>query len=356
MVATTMASWQAQHPTKTNSYGQSYSGNDDFRGWLAGNGGLSFKSGNGNSFTGADLLLHAGNNGRSGNTKVDPAVQNAYSQWQSGRKGEDPSITAANLNYAATMASIAAQPKLIYRDTNAAWQQAQNTAAVSINPVYVDNMNRFIAKQTADLTSKTGDINYSKTAADTTLTQTKEDIGTNRTRTAEDTASAIAQNLYNEGNWQTQEGAQNAVVEEQARLALGDQGIMGRGAGQLQEAKITRNQTSDQQTKAFQQERDVKKLLETRTFADLETKGTRAVQFNTTEKADLDRQLGDYITGQGLAKQQFTVDNELARIDRLFGATEGQYKTDTASWLASLAGTGARSQDIALATQLYGSR
>lgn len=253
-------------------------------------------------------------------------------------------------------AEFAAQPKFIYRDTNAAWQQAQNTAATSVNPHYTDLMNGFLTQQANALSQTQAETTANKTASDTTLGQTQQDIGTNQVRTAEDTATAIAQNQAKEGSWQTTEGANNTAAEDAARLAMGDQGIMGRGAGNLDTAKMARNLTSSDQTKAFQAERDTTNLLKTRTFADLETKGARAVSFNTTEKANLDRQLTDFITNQGTALEEKKQTNETARLQELYSATQGQYTTDTAKWIASLADQGYRTQDIGLAQSNYGGR
>jgi len=251
-------------------------------------------------------------------------------------------------------AEFAAQPKFIYRDTNAAWQNAQNTAATSVNPIYQDNLNRFITDQANKLSQSQADTTASKLASDTSLGQTQQDITTNTARSNQDTASAIAQNQAKEASWQTTEGNANTAAEDAARLAMGDQGIMGRGAGQLDTAKLARNLSSSDQTTAYQAQRDTTNLLNTRTLTDLQTKGSRAIDFNTTEKANLDRHLTDFITNQGTALASEKVSNENARLNDLFGKTQSQYKTDTANWISSLAGQGYRTQDIGLAQQNYG--
>lgn len=271
---------------------------------------------------------------------------------------EDPRITAARIE-AQTQASrdaaaVAAQPKLLYRDTNAAWQTAQNSAASSVNPVYNDYLNNFIERQRVGLFQTKAEVGAQKGALDTTLTQTNEDIALGKAHSTQDTATTIAQNKLNEGNWQTTEGAQSYLQEEQARTAMGDQGTAGRGAGQLGEAKTTRNQTSKVNTQAFTQERDTANLLKTRTFADLTTKGTRAKKFNVTEKANLDRQLGDFIMNQGLDKTEFKSTNEQARLDKLASTTQSEYNTGLGSWLAEQAKGGARAQDLAMSSQYYG--
>lgn len=270
---------------------------------------------------------------------------------------EDPRITAAKIEAdvqaARDAAAVAAQPKLLYRDTNAAWQTAQNSAAFSVNPVYTDYLNNFITGQKNKLLQNTAEIGAQKGALDTSLTQTNQDIATGKARSTQDTATTIAQNKLNEGNWQTTEGAQAYLQEEQARTAMGDQGTAGRGAGQLGEAKITRNQASKVNTQAFTQERDTANLLKTRTFADLTTKGTRAKKYTETEKANLDRQLGDFILNQGSDLTEFKSTNEQARLDRLRGTTQSEYNTGLGAWLAEQAKGGARAQDLAASRQYY---
>jgi len=254
----------------------------------------------------------------------------------------------------AIYAQIAAQPKLIYRDVNQAWQAAQNKAASSVNPVYQDNLNRILQAAQNAISQQTAETGAQKAQSDTDLQQTQEDIGTQQQRTSEDLASAIAQSQQNEANWQTQEGMQADQDETAARTALGDQAQEGKGAQALETSKIVRNQNSAQQTQDFTNERETKNLLATRTFQDLDTKGNRAVELNTTQKANLDRQLNDFITNTNLDTAAKKAQNEADRLGALYDATNQAYKTDTANWLAQLAKSGARSQDIALTTQVYG--
>lgn len=285
---------------------------------------------------------------------IDPALKAQIANQKAIADSVQAQIDAIDRQTAQAAAAAAAQPKLIYRDTNAAWQQAQNSAASTVNPVYTDYLNNFLAQQQNALLQSQSAIGASKTAADTTLGQTKADITTDKTRTAEDTATAIAQNLANEGNWQTTEGTTANNAEEQARLALGDQGVLGRGAGQLQEAKITRNSASSVQTKGFTDDRTTKELFKTRTFADLDTQEARAVKLNATEKANLDRQLSDFIINQGTDLTGFKSTNEQARLDRLAGTTQSEYNTGLGAWLAEQAAAGARPQDLTMSQQYYG--
>lgn len=348
----------------TNSYGQTYSGNDDFRGWLAGGG---YKLGASSSWSpvsdGKSLLKYVGNDGKAGtsNATVKMYASDAYNQWKSGRTSEAAAkILSQSQNAAidrqtqAIYAQIAAQPKLIYRDVNAAWNQAQNKAASSVNPVYQDNLTRKLKELSTARSQKTSLINSDKLAADTTLKETQEDIGTQKVRTGQDLNSALEQSRYQEGQWQTQEGREADVNESQARIGLGDQAQEGLGAQSLETQKIVRNEGSAAATKDFTDSRASKELIATRTFQDLDTKNTRSVQFNTTTKKNLDRELSHFITNQGLEEKSFRAQNEAARLAALYAATENVYKTDTASWLSSLAKGGARSQDIALTTQVYG--
>ena len=348
----------------SNSYGQTYSGNDDFRGWLAGGGyNLAPSSSWSPVGSGKDLLKYVGNDGKAGtsNSIVNMYASDAYNQWKSGRTSEAAAkVLAQSQNAAidrqtqAIYAQIAAQPKLLYRDVNAAWNSAQNKAASSVNPVYQDNLTRKLQQMATARTQQTATINANKSAADTDLTQTQEDIGTQKVRTGQDLSSALDQSRYQEGQWQTQEGRDADMSESAARIGLGDQGQAGLGAQNLETQKIVRNEGSAAATKDFTDARASKELIASRTFNDLDTKNTRAVQFNTTTKQNLDRQLSDFITNQGLEEKEFKATNEANRLAALYSATQNVYKTDTASWLASLAKSGARSQDIALTTQVYG--
>ena len=347
-----------------NQYGQTYSGNDDFRGWLAaGNYKLAPSSSWSPVGSGKDLLKYVGNDGKAGtsNAIVNMYAKDAYNQWKSGRTAEaaakilsDQQNAAIDRQTAAIYAQIAAQPKLIYRDVNAAWQSAQNKAASSVNPVYQDNLTRKLKQIATARSQKTADINASKTAADVNLQQTQEDIATQRQRTGQDLTSALEQSRYQEGQWQRQEGREADINESQARIALGDQAQEGLGAQSLETQKIVRNEGSAAATKDFTDARASKELIASRTFQDLDTKNTRAVQLNTTTKKNLDRQLSDFIANQELEEQEFRASNEAARLAALYTATQNVYKTDTAKWLSSLAKSGARSQDIALTTQVYG--
>jgi hypothetical protein len=66
-----------------NQFGQTYQGNDDFRGWLAGNAGKNV-SFNNYVTTAGDLLNYVGNDGRVGGGGVrDALAQQLYATWQS---------------------------------------------------------------------------------------------------------------------------------------------------------------------------------------------------------------------------------------------------------------------------------
>lgn len=78
----------------TNAYGQTYLGNDDFRGWLAANQDMEFNSGYDTALSGAGLLKVAGNDGKASqsgdqftNAKNNTAVADAYSRWNAARQG-----------------------------------------------------------------------------------------------------------------------------------------------------------------------------------------------------------------------------------------------------------------------------
>lgn len=255
----------------------------------------------------------------------------------------------------ALRAQAAATPKLPYLDTSAARAKANAKALSSVNPVYQDKLNNQLERYALQRTQQTAAVDASKAAADTDLRYTNEDIATNRLRTDQDVNTAIDNSLYNEGQFQQTEGTEFDVNNRSARAALADAGLSESGLGQqqLEQTTLDRNRASANQLKDFSDERATQEMFRTRTFEDLDVKGNRAVELNDTTRADLDRQLNDFISMQALDEKAFRLDNEFERLQALSGATNDIYQTDIQTWLAGLKNSGWRPQDIALAAQVY---
>ena len=256
---------------------------------------------------------------------------------------------------AAIKAQAAATPRLPTLNTADARAKAQSTAAAAVNPVYQDKLNNQLERYALQRSQQTAETNANKLASDTSLSQTREDIGTDRTRTTEDTQSAIDKSLYNEDQFQQTEGSQFDVANREARTAVGASGLTESGLGQqgLETMTDERNRASEAQLKDFTDQRATQELFKTRTFEDLGTKENRSIELNDVTKGNLDRQLNDYIAMQAQDERDFRLDNEAQRQDALFGATNQQYSTDIQTWLAGLKAAGWRDQDIALAASVY---
>ena len=255
----------------------------------------------------------------------------------------------------ALRASAAATPKLPTLDTAAARSNANNKALGVVNPVYADKLNNQLQKYALLRTQATDNTNVDKTAADTSLINTNQDIATDMGRTAQDTQTAIDKSLYTEGQFQQTEGQQFDATNRADRGAIASAGLTESGLGQqqLEQSQIDRNRASTNQLKDFTDQRATQELFKTRTFEDLGVKGVRATELNTTSKANLDRSLTQFIDMQNLDIKETRLNNESDRQAALYGATNDIYATDVQTWLAGLKGAGWRPQDIALAAQVY---
>lgn len=252
-------------------------------------------------------------------------------------------------------AQIAAQPRLPFYNTSAAYAQAQKTATASVNPVYIDKMNAYIKKQELQRAQQTEQTNFTKGQIDTGLTQTLEDTATGRIRTGEDAATKQAGIDMSEGNYQLNEGTQfdrarTALLGEVANANLTTSGI---GAQQEATAVSDRNQASKEQSQQFEAERQATETLKTRTFADIGKSEDRAKGDATSKKAQKDMDLKQFIDMGDLERADEQVKNESERLSAIRSEASNQYKIGVANFIQSLMGSGARDQDVALATQRY---
>lgn len=255
----------------------------------------------------------------------------------------------------ALRAQAAATPRLPFLNTADARAKATTKAASSVNPVYQDKLNNQLERYALQRTQQTENTVAGKAAADTDLRYTQEDIATNRLRTGEDVDTAINKSLYNEGNFQTDEGTKFDINNRAARTALAEAGLTesGLGSQSLEKMQSDRNTASTRQLTDFKDERATQELFRTRTFEDLDVKGTRSIELNETNKADLDRNLQQFIDMQAQDERDFRLNNEADRQAALYNATNDVYQTDIQTWLAGLKDQGWRPQDIALAAQVY---
>lgn len=343
----------------------SYSGNNDFRGYVASNYKplLGFVGNDGG--VNWDALNKAGgvdlNSGKYASSYDTHATANLiskiYKDFQTGYTNDlKTTANSSNSAAAAAIAALSAQPKLPKFDYAGSYAQAGQTAASTVNPVYQDKLNQYLAKAQAALGQKTTDVSRSKEDIATALAQALEDSATSRTRTNEDATTQLGDVTANEGSFQRQEGrqydaARMALLGQTGNAGLTESGI---GQGQIESANVDRNLASEDQTRTFgNQKRDIQTVA-TRTLADLDKGDVRSKggAQRSTENQDID--LNNFIQNANLDEQGFRAGNEAERVGAINSATQSAYQSIVAQTIAALSGSGARAQDIALFKQVYG--
>lgn len=265
-------------------------------------------------------------------------------------------IAAEQAAYKTLQASQAAQPKLPVYNTTAAYATAQKAATAAVDPVYQDKLTQFLQQEKLGTTQATTAEANTEADVASSLANATADNATTRARTSADTATNIGDVNQNETNTQADTG----TVFDRARTALlggvAKSGLTTSGIGRNQEGQaITdRNQSETQQTQGFDKSRRDIHTAATRTFEDLATSDTRNTTAAATTTARAKQGLQDYIDNANLSEQAFRTNNEEARQGAIESATGNEYSKGVQQFIASLIGSGARAQDVALAQQVYG--
>lgn len=346
----------------------SYSGNNDFRGYIAANykpllgfvgndGGVNWNALN--KAGGVDL--YQGNSadkwGSYTTGGTADLVNKLYKGWQ-GMYANDLKASAQSANdaVASAIAALNAQPRLPSFDWAGAMATAGATAANTVNPVYQDKLNQYLAKVQASLAQKQTQVTRNKQDITTALTQALEDSALSRARTQENTTTQLGDITANENSWQRQEGRQFDAARMALLDSIGNSGLGESGIGRQQEANaITdRNLQSEDQTRAFNNQRRDIQTIATRTLADLDRSDARQKTSSQRATEDQDIDLNNFIQNANLDEQSFRATNEMERIGAINSATQSAYSQMVAQAIQALAGSGARAQDIALFRQVYG--
>lgn len=262
----------------------------------------------------------------------------------------------SNAAYQASQAQLAAQPKLPVFNTTAAYAQAQQQATTLDSSVYQDKLNQYLQQEQHDLgVNATGEQNAEADAASTLANQTA-DNATNRQRTTEDTATKTADTNQSEVNFQQDSGtaynqARNALLGTVANSGLTTSGI---GQGQVASSETARNQSDTEQGQTFDNSRRDIQTAATRTFQDLATSDTRNTSAAATTTARAKQTAQDYIDNYALDEQKTRTQNELDMQAQIAQDTNSNYSTAVQNFIQGLVGSGARAQDIQLASQVYG--
>lgn len=254
------------------------------------------------------------------------------------------------------MAQLAAQPKLPSFNYGASMASAQATAANTVNPVYQDKLNQYLAKAQATLGQKTTDVTRKKEDIATALAQALQDSELGRQRATEDNTNAMGDITANENSWQRQEGrqfdtARTGLLVDTANKGLTESGL---GQGVVDSAVTDRNLASADQVRGFDNQKRDTETLFNRKLSDINTSDERSRGSAQRSTQDQEIDLNNFIQNANLDEQSFRANNELDRIDAINNATQSAYQQIVAQAIQALSGSGARPQDIALFKQVYG--
>lgn len=263
---------------------------------------------------------------------------------------------AATANYNAIKAQLAVQPRLPIYNTSQAWATAQKQAESHQNPVYQDKLNAYLQKAAVARQQTEAQTATNKQGIQTDLSQNLEDIGTQRTRVGEDTATNLADLNASQAFDQQQGGTQfdrmrSALLGDVANSGLTTSGL---GAQQEDNAITDRNATEAEQGRQYTGKKDAANLNLKRTNQDLDVNTTRSQGSAVARTAQEDTNLKNFIDNASLDEQSERASNEAERLSAISGDTGNYYKTGVADFIQSLIGSGARAQDIQLAQQVYG--
>jgi hypothetical protein len=347
--------------------GYTYKGNDDFRGYLAvadpyalkytGNNGL-IDRGKVNS-QGADTKVLSWDKGQADN--VQNYVTGLYDKWVGMKQSKETDTNNAYLNglnqqLAALQAQLAYTPKLPTYDIMGNYKRARSTAESKVNPLYAKYLKDFLAGQKVKKTNKQTETGLTKAATALDLSQTIGQNAVDRTRTGEDTTSAIQKITEQEGQMQQDTGTQfdvdrRALAEKNAASGVTTSGI---GGGNMFVQQDQRNISEARQVQEASNQRDAKRLFASRTFEDLARGDTNATAIASSKDKQAQFDLDAYLSELAIDETQYRADNEVKRLTDINNQSQTYERQGTQSFLSSLAGAGWRPQDIALAYQVYG--
>jgi len=270
--------------------------------------------------------------------------------------GLDAQIAALNRQTAALEAQIAAQPRLPYYNTSAAWAQAQKAASGVVDPVYTDKLNQYLQKEQLGIKQQTAEQQAQEAASNTALQQAIEDFTTNTNRENQDLSTNLGDVKTAETNYQRDSGTQFDAARAALLGTIANSGLTTSGIGRQQETAAVgaRNTQEAEQQQSFDQQRRDFQTKATRNIEDLTTGKTRTEQKTAIDIADQKRALQDYIDSAAVEEQGFRTQNEADRLAAIANEAQNQYKIGVGNFIQSLIGGGARAQDIALAQQVYG--
>lgn len=257
---------------------------------------------------------------------------------------------------AALQQQLAYQPKLPQFDVMGNYKRARSQAESAVNPLYQKYLKDFLAKQSTQKQNKQTEVGLRKESNALELGQTLEENQVTRGRIMEDTAAALQRLGQAEGEMQQDTGTQFDIDRRAAAETIAASGLTTSGIGQSKMFEMTeqRNISEERQVNEFNNQKEAKKLFQTRTIEDLMRgdDNARAIAKQKDKEAQFD--LDSYLKELAHEETAFRTENELKRLSDINQQSQTFERQGIQSFLASLAGAGWRPQDIALAYQVYG--
>lgn len=291
--------------------------------------------------------------GNSGTTYFNQALNAANSRSQDRAFADQTANNNAMI--AAIRAQTAAMPKLPAFDILGNYNKARTNAEANMRPRYNDMMNQFLEAQGVKKgqSQKRRALRGEQTEAD--RLNLRADTVTERGRTAEDVAAAIQQITGKETDFQTDEGREFDVARRGLQEGMAGAGLTTSGLGQqaVGEQQDQRNMASGRQVEEFEIQKQAKNLFKNRTFEDLQRKDLRADEKAVLDNKQFDFDLESELQDLAQGEKKYRLDWESDLLGAIGEETGRLDREGVMQFINSLAGSGARAQDIAMAKQVY---
>lgn len=296
--------------------------------------------------------------------KFDPSTYNPYGF---GVINQGPKVPAVTVDYAKQSAdlqaqinnltaALSAQPRLPSYDILGNYTKAKQQATSNVTPLYEQKLQQFLDQQAVQTANKQAGANLGFENNAIANTNTLFDNDVSRNRVGEDLISALTQIATNRQQFLQDDGnqfdtARRALQGEVAAAGGTDTGI---GQQQIETQKTQRNTQAGRQLDVLKGQEEAKKLITDRSIQDLATGDLRSKEQKTQADKGVQLDLDSYLNELPGITDTFKLQNELDKSLDIATQTGDISKQLVNEWINSLAGSGARAQDIALAKQVYG--
>lgn len=275
-----------------------------------------------------------------------------YHYAQPAQSAASPTQNAPATDYAALYAAAAggaaAAPRPVNLDFAGIQARARQQAEGSVNPLYTQKLNDFLANQATQKARADAD----KATNDKLIQEGLQNLVSQNELTGQRTATDVANNLNALGSQEQFYQQQEGQAFDQARTGL-QQGIAqsgltgsGLGAQREQQAISQRNAQSGQQVQSFNIQKQAQQTLKTRTFQDLAKSTELGTKQAGTQKEQNQLNLNRFIEDQATQLDQERKNQEIQKQADI-QAAQGRYAKE--QFVNALQGIG--NQGTRLATQ-----